>query len=263
MILLLAGCMTMDGFFFANEAVDAYVFDFPDVPSDLVEEVSFASGEDTLYGVWAHQEDPDAPVLLYFHGNTGNLDTYNAEINRYWTFGYETFSFDFRGYGKSEGTPTWEGLAEDGLAAVDYVSTETGLLPSELPYLGLSLGGSVATRTAGVEPPAVLITESMFASGEDLIDDGSGLGLPPGWLLEDEWDNTIAIAEVHVPVLVMHGEADEFIQVEHGREVYAAANDPKELWIVPGADHSTIPDTDPAGYEEHVTCWIAQTCIPE
>lgn len=263
MILTLVGCMTMDSFFFANEAVDAYSFDFADVPTELVEEVSFTSGEDTLYGVWAHQEDPDAEVLLYFHGNTGNLDVYNREINRYWTYGYDVFSFDYRGYGKSEGSPTWEGVAEDGLAAVEYVEDATGESAADLPFLGLSLGGSVATRTSSVMPPSVLITESMFAAGQELIDDGSGLALPPGWLLEDEWDNRVAMAEVHVPVLIMHGEADDFIQVDHAHEVYAAANDPKLLWTVPGADHSTIPDTDPQGYFEHVTCWIEQTCLPE
>lgn len=263
MIWMLAGCMTMDSFFFANSPVDAYAFDFPDVPQDLVKEVSFPSGEQKLAGVWVRQEEPADQILLYFHGNTGSLDTYNLEINRYWTFGYDVFAFDYQGYGKSEGSPSWDGIEQDGLAAVDYVTEETGLESTDLAYLGLSLGGSVATRSSDTSPPAVLITESMFASGQKLIDDGSNLDLPPGWLLEDEWDNAAAMHEVHVPVLIMHGEADEFIQVSHSTVVYDAANDPKELWTVPGADHTTIPDTDPQGYFDHVTCWIAQTCIPE
>ncbi len=260
-MLLLAGCMTMDNFFFNPEKVSAYSLASDVIPAENLEEVSFPSGELTLYGVWAHQDDPGgAPILLYFHGNARNIDEYMGQLGTYWSWGYETFIFDFRGFGKSEGEADLAGIVEDGAAAVDYVSDVTGLASEQIPYLGLSLGGTVAVHTAVTKPPSVLITEDMFASGQMLIDDGSGMDLPDGWMLEQEWDNTVAAANVHVPYLVVHGDADTFIQPGHAEAVYAAANDPKELWLVPGADHAETPTVAPEEYQARVTCWITQAC---
>jgi hypothetical protein len=263
-LLLLAGCMTMDSFFFNGVAVTAYGLNTDVIPADALEEVDFPSTDDlTLYGVWAHQEDPDAQVLIYFHGNDANIDAYISQFEIYWSMGYETFIFDYRGYGKSGGSPSFQGILDDGVAAIDYASEETGRSPEALAYLGLSLGGAVAVHDASSRPPQVLITEDLFASGQKIMDDGSGLDMPQGWMLADEWDNVAAAADVHVPYFVMHGADDTFIMSSSANELYDAANDPKKLWLVPGADHAQDPVVDPDGYRENVSCWIAQTCPEE
>ena len=261
MILHLLGCMSMDSFFFNGVPVSAYALQSDVIPVELLEEVSFPSEDYTLYGVWAHQEDPNAPVLLYFHGNYRNIDEYIPQVEDYWGWGYEVFIFDYRGFGKSEGTSDWEGLLADGEAAVAYFSEATGVPEGQFPYLGLSLGGTVSIQTSVNHPPSVLVTEDMFASGEQLINDGSGLNLPPEWLLEDAWDNTVAAAQVNVPYLIVHGDSDTFVQPSNAEAVYAAANEPKQLYLVPGADHAQAADTDPEGYAEQVGCWLKQTCI--
>lgn len=261
LLLTLLGCMKMDSFFFNPQRVGAYSLESDVIPAANLEEVTFPSGDLTLYGVWAHQDDPGgAPVLLYFHGNTRNIDEYMGQVEVYWSLGYETFIFDYRGFGKSEGDAEITGILADGAAAVAYVEATTGLSHEQIPYLGLSLGGSVAVHTAGTLPPSVLITEDMFASGQKLINDGSGMDLPDGWMLEEEWDNAAAAAEVTVPYLVVHGDSDTFIQPSHAEAVYAAANDPKRLWLVPGANHAEAPFVAPDEYRETITCWIAQTC---
>lgn len=264
--LALPGCMTLDGFFFNGTPVGAYGLQSDVIPSDDVELVSFPSTDGvTLYGVWAHQPEPGPneprpQVLLYFHGNADNIDAYFDKLGVYWGMGYETFIFDYRGYGMSDGSPTHDTVIEDGAAAVDHVAARTGLAPEEVAFHGLSLGGFVAVHVAGEVSPKVLITEDMFATGQQLLNDGSALDLPNEWMLADAWDNVAAAREVDAPYLVIHGDSDTYIQPSHAAAVYAAANDPKKLWLVPGADHAEADEVDPDAYRENVTCWIEQTC---
>lgn len=265
-LLTLVGCMSLDSFFFNGTAVSAYALPSDVIPADALEEVSFETEDGvTLYGVWAHQPGgPGAEVLVYFHGNASNIDGYMPQVDNYWTYGYETFIFDYRGFGKSVGSPSYANVLLDGLAAVAYVEDTTGVPVEQLPFLGLSLGGSVATRVSGIHNPKVLITEDMFANGQRLMNDGSGLDIPDGWLLVDEWDNAASAAEVASPFLVIHGDSDTFIQPENAQDVYDAVTaDPKRLWFAEGADHAEDAEADPEGYEAIVTCWIAQDCPEE
>lgn len=263
--LLLPGCMSLDSFFFNGTPVAAYALASDVIPAGALEEVAFPTADGlTLYGVWAHQPVADAPVLLYFHGNADNIDAYMGQLGDYWSFGYEVFIFDYRGYGKSEGSPSYAGVLTDGLAAVDYVEEATRLSAADIPFLGLSLGGSVATRVAAIDAPKVLITEDMFANGQKLMNDGSGLDLPDGWMLVDEWDNAAAAAEVTSPFLVIHGDSDTYIQPESAEEVFdAIVSHPKRLWLVPGAGHAEAATTEPGLYRNNVTCWVDQTCAEE
>jgi hypothetical protein len=264
LVLALAGCMSMDSFFFNPTTVVAYSLDTSVIPDEDIEEVSFPSTDDvTLYGVWVHQPEPGAQVMVYFHGNEGNIDEYFDRMESYWTYGYETLIFDYRGFGKSDGSPSYQGILDDGQAAIDYAADTTGVPPDQIADVGLSLGGAVAVHTAAAIPPQVLVTEDMFASGQTIINDGSGLDMPDTWLLVDEWDNVTAAAEVTVPYFVMHGAADTFIEPNNARQVYGAAHDPKKLWLVPGADHAETIYVDPDGYRERLTCWIDQSCPAE
>lgn len=264
MTWLLAGCMTMDGFFFNGTPTDAYTLGYDVIPEANVEEVAFDGPYgSTLYGVWAHQPALDAQRFLYFHGNADNIDAYWQRVEFYWEMGYETFIFDYRGFGKSEGDPTYDTVMADGLAAVDYVDGLYGRGTDHIVYHGLSLGGAVAIHAAVDRPPQVLITEDMFASAQKLIDDGSGLELPDGWFVEDEWDNVAAARQVFRPYLVMHAAEDDFVQPSNAEVVYSFANEPKRLWLVPGANHDTSPDVAPDDYRDHVRCWVDQNCPNE
>ena len=187
MILLLSGCMTLDGFFFNPTPVDAYGLSAAVIPSENLEEVAFSAVDGrALYGVWAHAEEPGMPVVIYFHGNTGNIDDeYNYSIfERLWTFGYEVFVFDYGGYGKSSGTPSYDSVISDGGAAISYVEEATGLDHTEINYYGTSLGGFSSIQNSTILPPRVLITDSMFASAGVLGDAAAGLDLPKGWFFQ-------------------------------------------------------------------------------
>jgi hypothetical protein len=263
-LLLLLACTTMDGFFFNPMPLDAYALDFDEVPPGQVELVSFEGSDgETLYGVWARQEqgNADHPTVLYFHGNKWHIDEYVPKVEALWRLGFDVFTFDYRGFGMSTGTPTHDGVLQDSRDAVALVTETTGLPTTDLAYVGLSLGGFASVHVASELPPRSLVTEDMFARGDLLVDDGAGgIDLPPGWLIDDAWDNAAAASRVTVPYLVVHGAEDDFIRPEHAELIFEAANEPKELWLVPGADHAEAPDVAPEAYAERIRCWAVQDC---
>ena len=81
------------------------------------------------------------------------------------------------------------------------------------------------------------------------------------WFVEDEWDNIAAAREVFRPYLIIHGAIDDFIQPSNAEQVYEFANEPKKLWLVPGANHSDSDEVAPEDYADHISCWVDQSCV--
>lgn len=264
-LLSLSGCMTLDFFFFDPTPVDEYAFEATRIDRSQIQEVGFASADGTwLTGVWLWQDDPEAAdTVLHFHGNAGNLDTHLERLELFWSYGYNVVSFDYRGYGTSEGSPDHDGVLADGVAAVEHVMDGLNVDSGQLYFHGVSLGGYVALNVAEDYPPAALITENTFSSGENLASTNAQVELAPAWLFEGEWDSMAAAARMQgVPYLVIHGDSDNYILPEHAQWLYEAANEPKELWMVPGGDHGPVTDSLrhyqllPEEYEAHVTGWF-------
>lgn len=257
--LLLTGCTSLDALLYNPEKTDQYSLSGEIVPGSAVEQVTFSSGDLTLYGAWARQETW-APPVVFFHGNEGNMDTYWSRVEQIWGWGYDVFTFDYRGYGRSEGEPSLEGLEEDGRAAVLYAAESHGGLPGNLSLIGLSLGGAVAIRTARDHPPLVLVTEDTFADLDFLLDQSAGgLDLAAGWFFHEDWDNVAALSQVRdVPTFIVHAREDSYIPVDNADRLYAVAPEPKELWAVPGADHAQSNEVAADAYERRVTAWIEQ-----
>ncbi|MFT4975915.1 MAG: fermentation-respiration switch protein FrsA (DUF1100 family), partial [Myxococcota bacterium] len=240
-LLLLSGCFSTDFFFFNPVPLDAYLLESDLIPAAQIEEVTFTTSDGlVLYGVWAWQEQREsADTLVHFHGNRDNIDFHFDRIELYWSYGYNVFTFDYRGYGRSEGTPTHDGVLLDGQAAL---AAATEAAPSSDLWLhGTSLGSYVALNTAVDSPPLALITEDLFSSVENLIETNAAVNLPPAWLFEGDWDAQAAAARLHdVPWRLIHGDADTYVLPSHAEWLYAAANDPKDLWLVPGGNHGPI-----------------------
>ena len=252
-----SGCMSLDNFFFNPLPVDEYAFD-GDIPLEHIEEVAFESGDHTLAGVWVSPPDP-VGTLVYFHGNKENIDAYWDRMEAYYDMGFRTFTFDYRGYGKSEGSPTYDGVLVDGQVAIDHVESHTGIDIGDLPLLGFSLGGCVASHTAVTRTPQVLVTEAMFANPDLLTTEAAaGMSVPAGWLYKNPFDNAGSVRRQDAPVLVMHGSIDDYISPAHAEEVYARAQEPKKLWLVPGANHSDIIPHATDEVEQQLKGWIAE-----
>ncbi len=274
-MILLLGCYSLDGFFFSPLAVDAYALGGDVIPADCQELVDFEGDAGSLYGAWAHQPptgeatcepgtpNPDADVLLFFHGNADNIDHYWKDVEFYWESGFEVFVFDYRGYGRSAGDPDHDGVIADGAAAIHFVEESTARESTEIVFVGLSLGGFVSIHNVDKRPPRAFVTQDMFASAQTLLDQGTLLDIPQGWLFVDEFDNLAAARKIppEVPYLVVHGEKDDYIQPENARLVHeAAASDSKYLFLVPGMDHAETIEQAPDTFRPWLECWVEQNC---
>ncbi len=262
-MLWLTGCLTLDSFFYTPDVVESYALELELVPTSLQELGPFVAEDDLeLWGLWAWQQDRvDAPVLLYSHGNAAQIGAYSRRVDLYWSWGWNVFTYDYRGYGRSEGTPHHDGVIADARAAARQAAAALNRDVGEIAMLGESLGGFASVHAARDEVPCALVTEDMFASAEALMQLNTGLDLPVGWLFADPYDNERAAAERgDVPMLVVHGELDDYIPVAHGERVMEAAAEPKAYWMVEGSDHAQDPWVQPVEYLIQVKGFIDDSC---
>ncbi len=199
-----------------------------------------------LHGWFAPAESARA-TLVISHGNGGNISHRYLLMRSLLHHKFNVLMYDYRGYGRSEGTPGEEGIYKDGRAFFDYVLTLPGVNPGRIILWGTSLGGAVATEVATQRPAAGLILESTFSSGKDVARILYPF-LPVGLFMQSEFNSIDKIKTLHLPVLVMHGSHDEILPIALGRRLFAAANDPKEFYEIAGAGHN---DTFFVGGEEY------------
>jgi fermentation-respiration switch protein FrsA (DUF1100 family) len=180
-----------------------------------------------------------------FHGNWDHLQYYWLRAELLYKTGCNVFIFDYQGYGMSEGKPTEAGLYSDCRPALDYVLSRSDVSRSRLVFYGFSLGCAGAIDVAAYTfSPSALCLEAPYASSSALLQSGTLLNIPNSYIKEGEHNNAEKIKKVLRPVLVIHGEADNFIGIDHnGAVVFNYANSPKQFIRVPGADHEGIPAT--------------------
>ncbi len=255
----LSGCdNTLDSFLYKRTRVEQYTIkpegEIPQetVAPERIELVNIkVNDEVTLGAVYIRANvQPPRGYLLYFHGQGGNLNGHSERMKWAANLGYDTLGFDYRGWGTSTDVePTEPGILEDSKATLAYFVQRTGVQPGEMIFYGRSFGAAVATQLAVETNPGVLILESAFASVQELKSDSSRLDFPSAWISNGEWDNVARIKEVESPVLLLHGLADDFVRPEFSKQIHAAANDPKKLVLVEGADHGDVPER--MGAEEY------------
>ncbi len=187
-------------------------------------------------------------LIVFFHGNGQNLSSHFASLSWIPPYGYDYFIFDYRGYGKSEGTASPENTVLDGIAAIRKGRDLAHGLP--LVVFAQSLGGAVALRSL-IEmkkevPIRLLVLDSAFESYQ-----GAGQGvLSHAWLtwpfqplayvlLSDKWSADGRVKELApTPIVVMHGDHDQTIDYDLGVDVFQAAAEPKEFWKIEGGRHT-------------------------
>ena len=222
-------------------------------PADLglaFEPVRLPLGADSLAGWWVPSKIPHAATLLYLHGNAGNVSANADQVQRLARTGLSIFIFDYRGYGESTGGPPRERLVyEDAERAWTYLVRERRIPPSAVVIYGHSMGGAIAIDLASRHPDAGgLITESTFPSVIDVADRTLFAWLPLRLIVTERFDAASRIRAIHVPKLIVHGDADPMIPVPLARRLYDAAADPKELAVIPGGGHEDSADINPAAY---------------
>jgi hypothetical protein len=190
---------------------------------------------------------PTRTTLLWCHGNAGNISHRLENIRLFVDeLGAGVFIFDYRGYGRSEGVPTEAGLVEDARAAREALRRELRG-DDRIVYFGRSLGAAVAVDLALAQPPAALVLESPFTSVRAM----ANRTLPgAGYLFRTRWDSLAKIGAIRAPLFVLHGDADEVVPYELGRELFAAAPEPKTFVTIRGARHNDTYHVGGATYWE-------------
>jgi fermentation-respiration switch protein FrsA (DUF1100 family) len=215
----------------------------------VVVEDCFFQTEDglTLHGWHAARGRARAGlVLLWFHGNAGNLSYRFDMMMRLLELPVSIFIIDYRGYGRSEGRPSEKGIYMDARAAWDYLIRERGLLANQIVIFGKSLGGAAAIDLATRVGAAGLIVQSSFTSTKDMA--ARLLPFLPARLLRTKMDSISKIGRVTCPKLFIHSRADEIVPFDLGWRLFEAASEPKRFYEVVGAPHNSTYIVGGRGY---------------
>ena len=182
---------------------------------------------------------PAVPATwLWFHGNAGNTSDRLENLRLlHDELGVNVFIFDYRGYGRSEGSPSEHGTYRDAEAALAYLLSRSDVEPERIVYFGRSLGSAVAVELATRRPPFALILESPFTSMADLARHHYRL-LPATSLIRTRYDSLSKIGKVRAPLLVLHGDQDDIVPFEAGKRLFEAASEPKRFYTIHGAGHN-------------------------
>jgi fermentation-respiration switch protein FrsA (DUF1100 family) len=212
---------------------------FPDMPSREIEAtpadiglgfeaLTLTTRDDEQLDAWFIPADPARGVLLFCHGNAGNISHRLESIRLFHELGLSVLIFDYRGYGQSSGKPTEKGSYRDADAAWHYLVTQRGIPAEHIILFGRSLGASVAADLATRQSAAAVILESGFTSVPDLAAKFYPW-LPVRWLSRYQYDTRKKLADIHSPVLIVHSRDDEIISYANGERLFEAANEPKQF----------------------------------
>jgi fermentation-respiration switch protein FrsA (DUF1100 family) len=224
-----------------------------------IEDHWFAASDGVRLHAWWCRPAATGPtsdsVLLWFHGNAGNLAQRADQLLALADIPAQVFIVDYRGYGRSEGRPSEDGLYRDGRAAWRYLTEEVGVDPGRIVVLGVSLGGAVAVDLAAEVTPAGLVVQSSFTSLPDMA--AHHYPFIPRWLIRTRMNSEATIGRVGCPILVVHSPADDVVPYELGRRLYDAAPGDRRFYEIPGAAHNESWLIGGDGYLAELRSFIA------
>ncbi len=196
-------------------------------------------------------------TLLIFHGNAGNISDRLPWIELLNKLGANVLIVDYRGFGRSEGSPFEEGLYRDARATYDWWARERKGMGENLILLGESLGGAVAVDLATRVSPAGLILQSTFTSAWDMAKTMFPLGLLQP-LAGVRFDSAAKIGEIECPKLIIHGNRDEIVPFRLGKRLFEMAPQPKTFYEVPGAGHNDLLWVSGEDYSRHLRLFLGR-----
>ncbi|HZZ70830.1 MAG TPA: alpha/beta hydrolase [Pirellulales bacterium] len=249
-IVLLSYCGMLVAAMFMENSLVYFPSKYPEgdwQPADFaLEDLWMTTGDGVkIHGWYIPCEQPRA-YLLFAHGNAGNI-TYRVELmRRLHQLHVATLFFDYRGYGRSDGSPNETGVLFDARAARKALAEKAGLPEDRLIMMGESLGGGVAVNLAAQDGARALILENTFTSAPDVAAKHYPF-LPCKLLMRNRFNSLAIIGQYHGPLLQFHGDADTIVPYALGEQLFAAANEPKTFVTIPHGDHND--DRTPKFYE--------------
>jgi pimeloyl-ACP methyl ester carboxylesterase len=224
------------------------------------EQVEIKTSDGELLHGWFVPAPGERAVVLFFHGNAGNISHRLDTLRIFNSLDLSVLIFDYRGYGLSSGRPSEQGTYEDAQAAWRHLVDTRGVSPDRIILFGRSLGGAVATWLAAQQPPGALIVESAFRSVPDLAAEIYWF-LPVRSLARIEYPVERLVREVSAPVLIVHSRDDEIIPFSHAEALHAAAGARSQMLVL-GGDHNTGFLRDEARYRARLDAFIAGVGLP-
>lgn len=283
MVFLIPRLLVLLVLLFANTSCTSLLFHpmrgqvaTPDELGLVYREVRFEAEDDVLlHGWFLPAQGKPLGTVLFLHGNAGNISTHIANIAWMPEEGLNVFTVDYRGYGASGGSPSLDGVHRDIEAALDLVFTLDGVDPDRVVLFGQSLGAALAitafARSPHREQLRAVIVEGALSGYRALAQEKLAdfwltwpFQVPLSWMIDDRYKPVDDIASVSpVPLLIIHGAADTIVPPAHGKALFAAAREPKTLWLLPRTAHIQAflrPENRKRliGYLQ--SCAFAETC---
>ncbi len=208
---------------------------------------------------WFIPSDNAQKTILFFHGNAGNISHRRSSIEIFNRLGLNILIIDYRGFGKSQGRVSEQGLYKDATAAWLYLVNEREVNPENIIIFGRSLGGIVATELSARVQPGGVIIESTFSSARDIADAMFSV-LSRIIILRYDFNALENIKQIESPILVLHSPDDEIVPFRLGKKLFNAANEPKTFVEMRGGHNTGLLMSQPE-YEMELERFI--TSLPQ
>ncbi|MGH6796121.1 MAG: alpha/beta hydrolase [Methylocella sp.] len=203
-----------------------------------VEDLRLTTDDGETLVAWYVPAMDGHPLILYFHGNGGALVDRAARFRAFTASGYGLLALSYRGYGGSTGSPTEKGLMADGETAYREARAR-GYDGGHIVLMGESLGSGVAIALAATHEAAALVLDSPFSSAVAVAAAHYPM-FPVNWLMFDQFRSDLAIGDVHIPILFLHGDEDDVVPIRLARRLFELANEPKTFMLVSGGKHLVL-----------------------
>ncbi|MBU8922603.1 MAG: alpha/beta hydrolase [Bacteroidales bacterium] len=211
-----------------------------------VQDVCFKTDDGIEIHSYYLEKPSSRRILIYFHGNAGNISHRLTDLIKIHSFNINVLGVSYRGYGKSQGKPSEDGIYKDGKAALEYATRVLGYDPGNVVVLGRSIGASVAIHISQNIDLGGLILVTPLTSAKEYAR-ATGLGwLSP--LAGNSFNNIGKIGNVVCPTLVVHGNKDNVVPLDMGREVFEKSVAEKRFVEIEGAGHNDLSTTYRAMY---------------
>ena len=220
------------------------------------ESISFETADRVKLSGWFIPGENARGVVLFCHGNAGNISHRLESIQIFHQLGLDIFIFDYRGFGQSEGKPTEQGTYQDAEAAWQYLTEERQVNPNKVIVFGRSLGGAVASWLAQRHTPGALIIESTFTSLPDIAARLYPY-FPVRLLSRFKYNTAEYLDRINCPVLIVHSRDDEIMPFSHGQRLFEMAKEPKRFLEISGT-HNEGFIISGKRYEEGLNTFVSE-----
>lgn len=215
-----------------------------------VEKLTTPDGE--TVETWRWKGTSDKPVIVFFHGNAGNLEHRHAIFRMFMDLGYGFVALDYRGYGNSTGSPSYGSIIGDARLVLDRTLAAADFSGRKVVLYGESLGTGVATEIAVGRDIAGVILQSPYTSIAAAAAERFPW-LPVRFLLTERLSNITHVAAINAPLMILHGDRDELFPLQMAKEIFDKATGPRKLEILQRTGHN---DIHPEDIEDFVSTFI-------